>query len=415
MKPQAFECMHCGQLVHALTTVSVDYRQTEAWCADCVESDTVSCDYCGQPVSASSSETVYANGVERHYCTDCAYNHATVCDCCNDMNISTDVRNVYVYGIGYQNVCEACLDELYFQCASCGDYCTEDDITYIDGQYYCPDCASNCYLSDYHHTEGISFLNNGEESPLYLGVELEMEFEDASSRTEAVRTICTNKDYAGLYDCKEDGSLDDYGMEVVTQPATPAYHLGGYDKVFLDMARFFSVTSHDSGNCGLHIHIDRGFFVRTGVPSAAWRAGFIMDSIISHNEPYVLRFTRRTYSQLNHWSQLMNMTPAKAPKSLSAKLADYRSAKYTRYQAVNMENSDTIELRLFRGTLNTETYFATLEFTAALAYLTRALLPIPEYAATLTWADLKTELFAALELEGISSTELAAYLKRRSL
>lgn len=336
-----------------------------------------------------------------------------VCSHCGQI-----VNHVNIVITGPQHTeewCDECAECKTVECSRCGDYCTEDDITYIDGDYYCPVCAANQYLSDYHHTEGISFLNCDEPTPLYLGIELEMEFDSSEKRLNAARYICTADNYAHLYDCKEDGSLIDYGMEVVTQPATPLYHLSGYDKVILDAGREYDAVSHDSGNCGLHIHIDRDFFNRTDVAEAAWRAGFIIDTIFSNHEPYIMRLTRRTYAQLNHWAQLLNMTPGKQPKSLSAKLLDYRGAKYTRYQAVNMENSETIELRLFRGTLNPETYFAALEFTAALAYLTRALLPIPDYATTLSWADLKTELFAALELEGIPADELSAYLKRRGI
>ena len=414
MTPQTYECDRCGRLGSHVNAVHTGIGCTEEWCDACVAKHTFECMHCHNLTDGCYAETVRAGFYERTYCPDCAHSHATMCYCCNDSVINHEVHRVYIWGTGYRDVCESCLED-YYRCSRCGKYCTEDDIEYLDGYYYCPDCAPTDYLSDYHHTEGISFLTNGEPEPLYLGVELEMEFDHSSSRSEAARMICTSEAYGSLYDCKEDGSLSDYGMEVVTQPATPLYHLSGYDQVILDAARECGAVSHDSGNCGLHIHIDRGFFERRGNQRAAWRAGFIMDSIISANEPYILRFTRRTYSQLNHWASLMNMTPAKAPKSLDAKLADYRSAKYTRYQAVNMENYDTIELRLFRGTLNNETFYATVEFTAALAYLTRALLPIPEYASTLGWDDLKLELFAALELEGIRSKELSAYLKRRSL
>ena len=38
-----------------------------------------------------------------------------------------------------------------------------------------------------------------------------------------------------------------------------------------------------------------------------------------------------------------------------------------RYYAVNLTNSETVEIRLWKGTLNPETFEATLRFTARLA------------------------------------------------
>ena len=488
MTPQTYECEHCGNHVSHLSAVHVGTHDTEAWCDDCIENDTVECDHCGHLILDYDAETVRVGDYERAYCPDCADEHATVCDCCNDLVINCEVHRAYIYGTGYLDVCDDCIEndtvecdhcghlildydaetvrvgdyeraycpdcadehatvcdccndlvincevhrayiygtgyldvcenclEDYYCCSNCGKFCTEDDVEYHNGEYYCPECAPSDYLSDYHHTDAETFLHVGnDESQPYLGVELEMEFPTATSRAGAAEYIRCNTAYGDYYDCKEDSSLSEYGMEVVTQPATPAYHMAGYNDVMLAAGKDYGATSHDNGNCGLHVHIDRGYFVATDIQYAADRAGYIMDCIFSNNEAQIVNFTRRRYSQLNRWAQLMNMGVCKTERSLSSKLAEYRSSKYTRYQAVNMDNSETIELRLFRGTLNHETYYATLEFAAALAYLTRALLSIPDYASTLTWADLKTELFAALELEGISSTALVNYLKRRDI
>ena len=189
----------------------------------------------------------------------------------------------------------------------------------------------------------------------------------------------------------------------------------GYDAVMLSAGTLFDATSHDNGNCGLHVHIGRAFFNATGISRASYKAGYIMDSIICNCEPFIVRFTRRRYSQLSRWAQTVNMHACKENKSFDAKMREYRIAKDTRYQAVNLENYATIELRLFRGTLNRETYYATLQLVTGLAYLTRALLTVPEYAETLTWEDVKLEILAALDTNNLPTEELANYLKRRGL
>lgn len=417
MTEQLNPCAHCGQVVSNdyLTPVIAADGTAELWCSECVEADTCYCDHC-EEYCEGEGYGVYSSGHVECWCERCTLNHASECDDCHELTDDNDMNNVRVSGIGNQSICNSCLEENYYQCENCGDYCMEDDVSFHDGYYYCPDCAPSGYFDDYHHTEAETFLHVGNDNAQpYLGIELEMEFPNEILRVDAAEYIRRNVAYGDYYDCKEDGSLGDYGMEVVTQPATPAYHVSGYDALMLRAGKEYGATSHDNGHCGLHVHIDRAYFEDTGIEDASDRAGYIMDTLFSNNEGQIVNFTRRRYSQLNHWAQLMNMSVCKRERSFNNKLMEYRSSKYTRYQAVNMDNCHTIELRLFRGTLNPETYYATLEFTAALAYVTRALLPHPEYAETLTWSELKTELFAALELMDINSTDLAAYLNRRGL
>ena len=409
-------CEHCGKLVPVCELSIVNNHGTiETWCEDCIDSDACYCERCHQ-YRPGEITGVYHDGHIEEWCETCVDSRAVSCDHCNDLTDENDCQTVYIHGVGYQTICTSCLDENYYQCDTCGDYCLEDDVDYRDGNYYCPTCLPSRYLDEYHHTEGEHFLSTGDEvyQP-YLGVELEMEFETDTNRASAAEHIRTNMTYGDYYECKTDSSLGDYGMECVTQPATPAYHLSGYDQLMLSAGITYDATSHDNGNCGLHVHIDRDYFTNTGIANAALKAAFIMDTIISNNEVYIVNFTRRRYSQLNRWAAFMNMHACKAERDLIEKLREYSSSKYNRYQAVNTENDTTIELRLFRGTLNGETYAATIQFVAALAYLTCALLPIPEWADTLTWSDLKAELFAALDCMELSSVELAAYLKRRGI
>ena len=414
MKPET-PCAHCGQLVSSdqLTTVIND-GTPELWCDDCID-DAYYCEHC-ETYHAETPETVYVGGYREQWCEHCAYNHATVCDSCNVLIANINVQKVHVWGIGYQDICTDCLDELYYQCSNCGDYCTEDDITYHDGYYYCPDCAPSSVIADYHHTEAEHFLTvPGDADQPYLGVELEMEYPDDDSRLSAAEEILDHPQYGAYYECKEDGSLSDTGLEVVTQPATLAYHKSGYDQLMLDVAHKHHAESHNAGTCGLHVHIDAGFFIATGLPKARFRAGYIMDTLFSACESQIVCFSRRSYASLSHWAGILNMRMAKASSSLSDKLCEYLAAKYTRYHAVNLDNTDTIELRVFRGTLRDETFYATLEFVTGLAYLTRALLPVPEWSETLKWHDLKTEIIAALDTHGISSDCLRGYLDRRGL
>lgn len=406
-------CARCGQLADETRGVHV-HGSIETWCRECIDLYAHQCERCGGEYAAYL-QRVFHNNRPEEWCEDCVNSRAVECDCCGDLTAKNDCQIVSVYGIGGQTICNTCL-HYYYQCAECGDWCTEDDAVYHDGEYYCRSCAPRDYIDSYHHTEAVSFLQaHPSDTAPYLGVELEMEFPTDDARSKAAEHIRTSTRYGHLYECKEDSSLNDYGLECVTQPATLLYHALGYDELMLSVDKLFGATSHDNGDCGLHVHIDRAFFNDTGYSRADYKAGYIMDTIFCNCEPYMVGFSRRTYSQLSRWAQMLNMHVCKEKKSFDAKMSEYSIAKYTRYQAVNMDNDETIELRLFRGTLNRETYFATLEFVTGLAYLTRALLPIPEYSELLTWADVKVEILAALESNGLPTEELNSYLTRRGL
>ena len=70
----------------------------------------------------------------------------------------------------------------------------------------------------------------------------------------------------------------------------------------------------------------------------------------------ILKFTRRTEENINRWA---------ARYGISTKAKDtYKNAKDNRrgrYVAVNLENDNTIEFRIFRGTLRYATFVSTLQ------------------------------------------------------
>ena len=88
----------------------------------------------------------------------------------------------------------------------------------------------------------------------------------------------------------------------------------------------------------------------------------------------------------------------------------HRTARHDRYQAVNIQNEATIELRMFRGTLRPETLFATFALVAGMCAVVREL--TPGQLDRLTWYALCDEILGRCP-EGAG--ELAAYLADRGL
>lgn len=200
---------------------------------------------------------------------------------------------------------------------------------------------------------------------------------------------------------KTDGSLDD-GLEVVTHPCTLEEHRTRLPwKEGLDAIRSMHYCSHNAGTCGLHVHVNRDGL---GHNSAAQDE--TIGKILYLFERFwqeVLRFSRRTESQMNHWAARYGY------KNSGKEILEH--AKYDsgngRYACVNLTNCDTIEFRAFRGTLKYNTLIATLQFVAHICKVALSL--SEEEIQDLGWPQL------VLLLTDESTPELIQYLKERRL
>ena len=75
-----------------------------------------------------------------------------------------------------------------------------------------------------------------------------------------------------------------------------------------------------------------------------------------------------------------------------------------RYSCVNLQNRDTVEFRMFRGTLKLNTFIATLQMVNHIC--DAAILLSDEDMRNLSWSDF---------MMGITEPELIQYLKERRL
>ena len=172
-----------------------------------------------------------------------------------------------------------------------------------------------------------------------------------NSNAEKLLNIA-NADAENLY-IKTDGSLDE-GLELVTHPMTLEYHLNEMPWAeVLRKARSMGYLSHAAGTCGLHVHISRLAFGCTYEQQEAAIARLLY--FVEKFWAELLRFSRRTQSQMNRWAARygIRLTP-------SEQMNHAKNSCAGRYTAVNLTNADTVEIRMFRGTLKLNTLKATL-------------------------------------------------------
>lgn len=404
------KCDHCGMWV--AETTSVDNEQ---WCEECVEADAAWCEHCESYHEDTTSVLVRYDCCGRQFeewCQDCVDRDASTCNDCGTVFANTYAGGACgcdVYGrVGYIDLCAEC-QENYYTCDECGRIVNENDVCECDGYYYCPDCCPDDPegLQEYHHTDGVNFIGAG---PLYMGVELETESNNrATMAQELVQAIGPS-----TIECKRDSSLYN-GCEIVTQPIDPCEHMQSsmWDTI-INICKSNDATSHDNGRCGLHVHINRTFLA--DCHESAWdhpfsdQAAYIMDTILSHHPAEWLCFSRRSTDSMRQWAQI-DGSPDADQQSFSV----WKSKKSGRYYAINTSNCETVEIRLWRGTLRRESLRATLQASAALAIIARAYRNRVELVRTWTWEQVKRHLYAALAVYGVSHNDLKNYMAYRGL
>jgi len=334
-------CSHCRQKVFGDIVVKVN---GEYYCQDCFNELFTECAGCGEIIRIEDSEEAFGD----NYCRNCFDRRFRYCDYCDELFDIDDLQEVNGY-----YCCEHCFDQNFSYCDSCGGIFEHEDIFYHEatGQYVCEACYSDLDepVHEYSYKPEPVFNKEKWENTVYLGVELEVE----GSRYKANDFIGFVERIAGedrLY-LKHDGSIGE-GFEIVTHPHTLKAYKKLYWKRVLGWLEKEGFTSYDNNRCGLHVHLNADYFSRKELLSLVW--------FFHKCWGLIHIFSKRKAEQLTQWARCW----------YEEEIKEYERYGYipdTRYIAVNLENRHTVEIRVFRGTLNYKRFLATLQFVNALA------------------------------------------------
>ena len=198
----------------------------------------------------------------------------------------------------------------------------------------------------------------GWREKLYLGVELE--FDMPSSYRVTWREGFRRTRLSTIQDCNNifrsssyayfmlDGSLNN-GLELITQPSTLDFYESKrkeFESVFTAI-REKDFISDTSSRTGYHIHFNRDYY---NTDSELENLLFAMERYW----PYLVYCSRRKVSDITRWANCYSQSPED--------IMEYIKYGYTpgRYYALNLRNENTIEFRLWHGTLDIHTFYATL-------------------------------------------------------
>ena len=267
-----------------------------------------------------------------------------------------------------ENMCEEAMDEYngFGICGDCGDIVPYDSLIYSsrDCEYYCGDCIDDHITGNlirgYHdENDNFEFIGSNVKDGIYFGFELEVvpQFDnDIEEVVEGFEYDFKNKygqssKYFGTFE--EDCSLND-GIEFVTFPLDN-------DNLVPFIANVTNLLKRNGAcvdySCGGHIHITKNSFTQSQLPK--------MIMFMQNNKRDVIQFSGRDVEEFNRWSKFYCTEFDYVDEEIAL---DFMADDNDRYRTINIQNLNTIEFRLFNGTLNANEILANVEFIKTLLY-----------------------------------------------
>lgn len=393
-------CRDCGEVVHK-DDARYDSCNNDYICDRCFDYGYVACEDCGEIIYIDDSYSV--DDDEKIVCSSCINDYYKCDDCGKYFTIS----EVYTDDYGHI-ICERCYDyNDYYTCSECGEISQDAVFDEKLCQGFCVQCynekrVDSAIIKPYDYKPNLTFYKNGtnDNDGLFMGVELEVDSDDYNPKTEEARRV---QELLPHVYCKRDGSLNN-GFENVTHPCTLGYHMKADYKEAFEYMKEQGLTGHDNNTCGLHVHVNRDY-LGLSTDSQDLTIAKIMLILDTLWEKGLVSFTRRQESELSHWAKRCCMEDiGNEEEEIVCKSKQFK--RNGRYYAVNLQNTNTVEFRIFKSTLNYNSFIATLQFVSN----------IVNYAVNTSLLDLQG---ANISMSTISNyaqwDELNRYMEKRDI
>ncbi len=349
-----FECEDCK---NDFPNDQKEERDGKDLCESCAE-EYYYCERCENYCASDDTYTVhvYNDRRERYdesiVCDHCYSHHYYECRCCeNRCNNTTTIDNRY-------EVCSDCLQDGFFNCAGCNYWVEDNEYNDTDDGGYCDACYEALTpqsINGYNYKPTPVYFKTCPKESVFFGIELEVE----NKGSDNVKTVAEKIQSEYLY-LKSDGSLNN-GFEIVTHPLSFTWIRENKSK-FKDLLQGLfdkGFRSYNTDTCGIHIHISKSAF-------NTWHLYRFL-SFFKNNPLFITRLSQRKTENLERWAKLND---GSNDHDLIKKAKD-KTTCADRYLAVNLNNSNTVELRIFRGTLHFPSFLKNIEFTNALYEFTK--------------------------------------------
>lgn len=234
-------------------------------------------------------------------------------------------------GCGWYECCREFSCSICECCENCCA-CSQEDLGPIQS-YHC---------RDYPRTDPV--INAYAPPYLYIGAEVEGECRPDDDRAEVAQAI--HDAHSDRLLLTEDGSLSN-GFEMVTGKLALAVHQQIWPEIAKTCVKA-GLRSWKHSTTGMHVHLSRDWFTPLSI-------GKLLVFINSEaNRKHIVKIAGRRSADYAALTK--------------KKFTDGRCDSPSRYEAVNLCNNMTIELRIFKGTLNADHILTNIEFAHAAAH-----------------------------------------------
>lgn len=275
--------------------------------------------------------------------------------------------------------CEDCYYNEFGRCGSCGLECYDSELYNTEeGSRLCESCYEEhtertTIIKGYHNRDiPLEFLYLEEELKdgmtkddlLYFGFEIEVyNTKQVISKHKMAKMIRERYPNLKLV-FEEDGSLGNSnedarrnGFEIISEPMTKKFINSVEDDIkgVLKLLSDNGFTSHNNRYCGLHIHFSRNYF-KDNEDKYIQKLTLFFETY----KEELKNFSRRKDF---YWCNFISDSCGYAKRYLKSSviLKDYAKDHSSHNIAINLGNTNSIEIRIFKGTLMFETLMASIE------------------------------------------------------
>lgn len=337
------KCPICSVVFEAKSLFQIMPDKTIV-CNDCISKHFVKCGFCNKLHRADSLKSARRTNDQNEIsevkvCERCWNQNYRECQECHEV---FDKHSVMQHND--KCLCKPCFNKSYQQCSHCSSIVPIGSITRTirSNHYVCDKCFD--FFGPIELYERKPKMEFHGIPPHFLGVELEVELENAQreQRGKKAQEVVDlfPEDFVIL---KEDGSIT-CGFEIVTQPSTVDEHIKMWNPFFDKLPT--NLKSFNTQNCGLHVHCSRKPL------SLLTIAKIVVFANHPDNQKFIETIAGRSTCRYCAIKQ-------KTYKGIRDGVLTQRNE---RYEAVNLCNKDTIEFRIFKGTLKRESFFKAVEF-----------------------------------------------------
>lgn len=272
--------------------------------------------------------------------------------------------------------CPEAFEIISRECEECGETVSVHNLRIHEGQGLCPNChhAHTHILMNHsedvtEHLESFRVMPNEKNQKLFFGLELEVLPRRRITPKDAVNAA--KEDLKGFACMKSDGSLDAGGFEIVTAPASLAFHREKlWNAFFKDGGAHTKVKSWNTTCCGLHIHFSRAALT----PGQLGKFFVFMHE--ENNNAFLTKIAGRDVGEGAEWCGTKKKKLSRAllddefiPHHAQREGRESEYHTHDHYEACNISSTTgfkTCEVRIFRGNASRHGVMRALDFVAAL-------------------------------------------------